>query len=171
MKYEEFFKQRLVSSLLTIYCMNGTHQCLGTTLPIRESNVVVLNLTSDGLEQSTIYYTVAKPRHPLELTSDTVLDPDKIIHILNLTLAKPLSWLRHATIIEHVSAEITVDGSIKVVKESSDNFHENIVFFIFLIVLGLLVGLIYIVAIAKVIRYAKFQTDQWLKGQALKTRS
>lgn len=153
-KHEEYFKPTIVATLIERYCMNGTHECIGTTLPIDYSNVIVLKLTysNEQQRQATVYYTVAKPRNPKLLTVNNTMTPEKIVHILNLTLDKRPDIIGQAKILEHTSAEITVDGAITVAKDSYDHFHENIVFFIFLIVLGLIVGAIYVIAIVKVIR-------------------
>lgn len=177
--YENYFKRRIIGATLTAYCENSTNECLNTMLPIQASRIVLLKISCGAQRLSEIYYVVTQQLGQNIVSSRNTMPPTKIIQIINARLKVKPILLGHAKLVSHEkdyidSSHFLVDAFNKTINgvddsddgggESSPNsadsnddasgdyFARNMAFFIVIIVLGIIVGIIYFIAIIKAVR-------------------
>lgn len=150
--YEYYFKRK-VSNILANYCAEERHHCKSISRTIHPNNVLILQLScadDDHHNHFIIDYTILKSLDTQNLTEASVVEPGLVLAALKPKLRKTIPY----TIIDHQPHNIVLLDD-----EAQDNktkwqrlWKENIGFISALIVVGVLVAVVYIIAIFKAIR-------------------
>uniref|UniRef100_A0A915HJH3 Uncharacterized protein n=1 Tax=Romanomermis culicivorax TaxID=13658 RepID=A0A915HJH3_ROMCU len=174
-----FFQPAVIATLITRWCMNATQRCLGTTLPVKDGNVVALKLDfrkslkakSSGhrrkkMIEATIYYTVVKNRQSLLLTADNILETELILRVMRKALYRNPNLFGSATVLDHGEETLdsnglvhfghhrnnVVGGGSSTPPSLSHYMKDNIGFFIMIAGIIVIFTAVYVIAAIKVYR-------------------
>uniref|UniRef100_A0A914XSP6 Uncharacterized protein n=1 Tax=Panagrolaimus superbus TaxID=310955 RepID=A0A914XSP6_9BILA len=161
--YQQYFRRR-IANLISQFCERQAHECPGTPLripkvetetttklflddeyepPITQDNVVILRVNFLDHDQTELYFVVTKDSRVQILSQDTLMEPSKIKLILSAQIG-PLSRVLGGV---HIH-ELELGEVHRIATLDNDNSKAIKI----IIVIAVILGIIYIIAINKCLK-------------------